>query len=144
MGQRTMGAMVIRGAGAMMKILLVEDSRVLRERIRRMIEEIPKAVLVAETGSEIDARSCLEKYQPDVAVIDLRLSTGSGLALLEHIKAVYPAILKIVLTNYGQPEYRDTCMALGADYFFDKSMNIDAFNELLVSLSRVNASVEQT
>jgi DNA-binding NarL/FixJ family response regulator len=139
-----MAAMVIRGAGAMMKILLVEDSRVLRERIRHMIEEIPMAVLVAETGSEIDARCCLDKYQPDVAVIDLRLSTGSGLSLLEHIKAVYPAMLTIVLTNYGQPEYRDACMALGADYFFDKSMNIDAFNELLVSLSRLNASVEQT
>jgi two-component system, NarL family, response regulator DevR len=120
--------------GAKMKVMLVEDSRVLRDRIRAMIAAIPKTNLVAETGSELDALGYLEKLRPHVVVIDLRITSGSGLSVLEHIKAMYPEMTTIVLTNYGQVEYRNKCMALGADYFFDKSLNIEEFNMLLVNL----------
>lgn len=119
-----------------MKIMLVEDSRVLRERIRSMIVAIPQAELVAETGIESDALSLLEQHHPDVVVIDLKLSIGSGLSVLEHSKAKYPNMVAIVLTNFGQAEYRNKCMALGADYFFDKSHDIDAFNALLMALQQ--------
>lgn len=127
-----------------MKVMLVEDSRVLRERIRGMIAVIPQADLVAETGSESDAMIYLDKYHPDVVVIDLRLTIGSGLSVLEHVKAMYPAMIAIVLTNSGQAEYRNKCMALGADYFFDKSLNIEAFNELLGDLQRTKFSQPET
>lgn len=120
-----------------MKILLIEDSRVLRERLGRMIDAIPAAELVAQADNEGDAQSYLAKYRPDVVVLDLRLRRGSGLSLLEHIKATYPRTLVVVLTNYGQPEYRAKCLDLGADYFFDKSVDIEAFNELLASLTLI-------
>lgn len=118
-----------------MKILLVEDSRVLRERIRDMITATPLAVLVAETDNEQDACAQLKKCAPDIVVLDLRLRNGSGLSVLEHIKAMYPKLISIILTNFGQPEYRDRCMDLGADYFFDKSRDIEAFEDLLAQLS---------
>ena len=63
----------------------------------------------------------------DTVVLDLKLSAGSGLPVLEHIKAVYPLMTVIVLTNHGQAEYQSKCLALGADYFFDKSRDFDAF-----------------
>lgn len=119
-----------------MKILLVEDSRILRERLRRLIAVIPNAHLVAEADNESDASSYLEQQLPDIAVVDIRLKTGSGLSVLEHIKARYPATVVIVLTNYGQEEYRSKCMALGAHYFFDKTVDIEAFGTLLQALSQ--------
>lgn len=119
-----------------MKILLVEDSRVLRDRIRRMVDAVPQAALVAETDSEDDALVQLDALLPDVAVIDLRLRVGSGLSVLEHIKAMHPGMITIVLTNYGQPEYREKCLALGADYFFDKTRDIEAFRVVLGELSQ--------
>lgn len=111
-----------------MKILLVEDSRVLRERVRALIGEIPDAVLVGETDNEADAVRYLDEHRPDTVVLDLKLKSGSGLSVLEHITALYPAVTVIVLTNYGQAEYREKCMALGARYFFDKSMDFAAFS----------------
>ena len=120
-----------------MNILLVEDSRILRDRLRRMISGIPEAVLVAETDNEAEARELMRQFQPEVAVVDLRLRSGSGLTVLEHIKASYPATIIIVLTNYGQAEYRSKCMDLGADYFFDKSTDIDAFERLLGNLCQL-------
>jgi DNA-binding NarL/FixJ family response regulator len=126
---------VIRELLAPMKILLVEDSRTLRDRLRHLIDTIPNAVLVAETDNEDDARAHLERYRPDIAVVDLRLKGGSGLSVIEHIKAVYSGTTVVVLTNRAQPEYRAECMKLGAHCFFDKSKDINAFTDLLADLS---------
>ncbi|MDP1613128.1 MAG: response regulator transcription factor [Sulfuritalea sp.] len=122
-----------------MKILLVEDSRMLRERLRGIIGTIPLASVVAETDNADEARCLLDQHRPEVAVIDLRLRNGSGLSLLVHAKAMHSATTLIVLTNYAQAEYRTRCIELGAHYFFDKSKGIDAFIRLLTDLSRLPA-----
>jgi len=121
----------------MMKILLVEDSLLLQDRLRRVISAIPNAVLVAETDNEDDARFCLEEHRPDVAVIDLQLKSGSGLSVIEHVKAACLETTVIVLTNLAQPEYRAKCVELGAHHFFDKSKDIGAFTHLLADLSKI-------
>lgn len=119
-----------------MKILLVEDSRILRDRLRGIISAIPKAVLVAETDNEDEASCLLERYRPEVAIIDLHLRSGSGFSLIGHAKAVHSATTLIVLTNLVQAEYRSKCIQLGAHYFFDKSKGIGAFKLLLADLGR--------
>ena len=118
-----------------MKILLVEDSRILRERLRALIGAIRGAIVVAEADAEADARERIDACRPDVVVLDLRLRAGSGLSVLEYLKASHPDVIVIVLTNYGHAEYRAKCLNLGADYFFDKSRDIDAFSGLLGELS---------
>lgn len=122
-----------------MKILLVEDSLILRDRLRNIINAIPDVALVAATDNEDDARCYLEKYRPDVAVIDLRLRRGSGFSVIEHIGRAYMETIVIVLTNLAQPEYRAKCMELGAHYFFDKSKGTGAFTKLLAELSKTGA-----
>ena len=106
-----------------MKILLVEDSRILRERLRALIGAIRGAIVVAEADAEADARERIDACRPDVVVLDLRLRAGSGLSVLEYLKASHPDVIVIVLTNYGHAEYRAKCLNLGADYFFDKSLD---------------------
>ncbi|MDZ4254499.1 MAG: response regulator transcription factor [Sulfuritalea sp.] len=122
-----------------MNILLVEDSRILRERLRGIFSTIPLASLVAETDNVDDARLLLDRYRPEVAVIDLRLRGGSGLSLLGHARTTHPATTLIVLTNLAQAEYRTKCIELGAHYFFDKSKDVGAFTLLLTHLSRLMA-----
>jgi DNA-binding NarL/FixJ family response regulator len=123
-----------------MNILLVEDSRVLREHIRRTVEEISNAVIVGEVESEVDALRLLGQLAIDVLVLDLKLTTGSGLSVLEHTKAMYPSIIVVILTNYGQSEYREKCLKLGADHFFDKSKDFEAFRHCLQGLTVAPAS----
>lgn len=122
-----------------MKILLVEDSRILRERLRGIIRSIPSLSLVAETDHVDEAICLLDLHRPEVAVIDLRLRGGSGLSLIGHARVAYPATTLIVLTNLAQAEYRSKCIELGAHYFFDKSKGIAAFTLLLAQLGRFPA-----
>lgn len=125
---------MLNASGAAMKLLLVEDSRVLREKLREMIDAIPYVSVVAETDTEADAMLCVKSCRPDALILDLRLRDGSGLSILECVKAHYPQALVIVLTNHAHAEYRRKCLSLGADYFFDKSHDIEAFNRLLNDL----------
>ncbi|SDI45119.1 response regulator transcription factor [Propionivibrio dicarboxylicus] len=127
-----------------MKLLLVEDSRLLRERLRGMIRAIPGCEIVAEADTELDARLRVDQQRPDVVVLDLRLRGGSGLSVLDYVKARLPDVIIIVLTNYGDAEYRARCLDLGADYFFDKSRDIDTFLGVLGELQlRLFAPAEE-
>lgn len=124
-----------------MKILLVEDSWILRDRLRDIISAIPQAILAAESCNEDDAKAQLDQHRPDVAVIDLQLRGGSGLSLIAHARVAHAATMIIVLTNLAQPEYRARCMELGAHYFFDKSKDIDAFIYLLTDMGKREAGL---
>ncbi len=117
-----------------MKILLVENSFVVRERLRRLTAAIPHAVLVAECGSDIAARRHLASHRPALVILDPCLRGGSGFALIAQIKTVLPSAIIVVLTNLVHPEYRARCMALGADHFLDKSKETQAFIALITAL----------
>lgn len=118
-----------------MKTFIVEDSLMIRERLRSMMASIPNIELVGETDNEIDAVQEIGRVCPDVVILDLVLANGSGMEVLRRIKGQPPASKVIVLTNHGYPQYQKKCMELGADYFMDKSREIETLSDLLVSLA---------
>ena len=92
--------------------------------------------VIGQTGDVSEAIRDIQQLNPDVVILDVSMSGGSGIAVLEHIKKVNkcsPVI--IMLTNYPFPQYRERCMELGADYFFDKSLEIQKIAEVLKQLS---------
>ena len=117
-----------------MKVFLVEDSKVVRERLRGMMACIPDIELVAEVDNEGDAMRGICTVLPDVVILDLTLVVGSGMEVLRRIRLQPISILVIVLTNYSQPQYQKKCLELGADYFLDKSKEIPELGELLTRL----------
>lgn len=118
-----------------MKVFLVEDSLVIRERLRCMVASIPGSELVAEADNEADAVRGIRAIRPDVVILDLTLASGSGMEVLRQVRERPRASIVIVLTNYGYTQYQKKCMALGADYFMDKSRDIEVLSELLASLA---------
>ena len=117
-----------------MKILVVENSVLVRDRLRSLITAVPHALLVAEAGSDVAARCHLADHRPALVVLDPCLRAGDGFALIAQIKALQPSITIIALTNQVYPEYRARCKALGVDYFFDKTKETTAFVALLTGL----------
>lgn len=118
-----------------MKLLLVEDSPEICERLRSMIDGIPGIELLGDADNEADAVRDICAMQPDLVILDLTLVSGNGMEVLRQIKLQAFSGRVIVLTNYAYPQYRKKCMALGADYFLDKSREIEILSELLVSLA---------
>lgn len=114
-----------------MRVLIIDDSAIVRERIARMLREVTAVTALAgaaDWGEALEMLSCLE---PNVVILDLNLPGRSGLELLPHLKSKKPAPLVIVFTNHSGPEYASRCRELGADFFFDKSTEFELAFEVL-------------
>src|SRR5258708_29668687 len=105
----------------MMKILMADDSLVVRDRLATLLAEVHGIEVVGQARDAMEARSLAAELRPDVAILDVRMPKGSGADVVRDIKKLDPTPKVIVLTNYPHPENRKKCIERGADYFFDKS-----------------------
>lgn len=124
-----------------MKVFLVDDSAIIRQRLKRMLANMVNVEIVGEAGDAQEATNAILHDKPDVVLLDIHLLGGSGIDVLEAVKKVRPAPAVIVLTNYPYPQYRQKCIQAGADYFFVKSTEFGQVIPALVKLgSRADSS----
>ena len=117
-----------------MKVLIVDDSHLLRERLTAMISELPDIEIIGQAESAEKAINSIRILKPDVTILDIRMPGGNGFEVLENIKNDKSTPLMIVLTNYPYPQYKKKCMDSGADYFFNKSTEFQKVIEVLKKL----------
>ena len=115
----------------MLKVYVVDDSELVRERLIDMVSEIEEVEVVGETGDLREAKASIGQLRPDAVILDIRLPDGNGITLLRHMKRERPAATVIVLTNYPYPQYREECLDAGADYFLYKATEFDKVGEIL-------------
>ena len=104
-----------------MKVLVVDDSGIVRDRLKDMLSEATEGEAIGQAKDQQEATELLRDLNPEVMVLDIQMPGGSGIDLLHKVKRGQPPPLVIVLTNLSYPQYRKKCMDAGADFFFDKS-----------------------
>lgn len=118
-----------------MKVLIADDSEAVRERLSEMISDIPGAEISGQAKDGQEAIRLIEEIKPDAVVLDIRMPKGSGIDVLKYIRnGLQHKPLVIVLTNYPYPHYRKKCLAMGADYFIDKSADFEKVIDVLEAL----------
>jgi DNA-binding NarL/FixJ family response regulator len=124
-----------------LRVYLVEDAPTFRDRLFDFLTEPGEVEMIGFAETEADALKQLRSEQPDVVIVDLHLKAGSGIGVIESVRALRPTPPPtiVVLTNYAFPEFEAACRARGANYFFDKSSQFGAVKALLRTL-RDNAS----
>lgn len=123
-----------------LRIFLVEDSPILRERLVEMLASWGKIEIVGHAETEAAADAALQAQDWDVLILDLQLLQGTGLGVLRNLGSHRRAgTLVIVLTNYAIPLYRERSMQLGADYFFDKAHEFARIKDVLDEVARKKA-----
>jgi DNA-binding NarL/FixJ family response regulator len=120
-------------AGADMKVYVVEDSAVVRERLLEMLREIEDVEVVGEAETYDAAVSGILASRPDVAVLDIKLADdrGSGIDVLTAVRKGLPAIRAIVLSNYATPQHMKASADAGAEFFLDKSRDFERITGIL-------------
>ena len=123
-----------------MRILIADDSAVVRARLVTLLSELEDVEIVGEAQTCGEATERIRQLQPDVVILDIRMPGGSGIDVLETVKQNTPAPLVMMLTNFPYSQYREKCLRAGADFFFDKSTEfeemIGVFRSLLPSPAR--------
>jgi DNA-binding NarL/FixJ family response regulator len=108
-----------------MRVFITDDSKVVVERLHDLLKDVSGLEVVGQAGNVPDAVSSIKKTNPDAVILDLQMPGGSGLDVLRAIRPGHPRLQVLVCTNYPHPQYRDQCMAAGANYFLDKSADFD-------------------
>ena len=116
-----------------MRVLLVDDSATVRERLKGLFSEVPKVEIIGEAGDGTEALELVRRLNPEVLILDIQMPDGGGIELLRKVKIINRSVMVIVLTNLSERQYRQKCLDAGADYFFDKSSE---FNEVAAVLRR--------
>ena len=117
-----------------LRLLIADDSPLLRGHLMDMISEVRGIRIVGQAESAPEAVELTRKLNPDVVILDIQMPGGSSFDALEAIKANDPIPIVIMFTNYPYPQYRRRCHELGADFFYDKSLESDALAETLRKL----------
>ena len=116
-----------------MKVFLVEDAPLLRERLETLVASIPGSSTVGHATGASEAVRGIAAARPDVVVLDIHLAEGNGFDVLRGLKLNGSGPDVYVLTNYPQEAYRRTAEKLGARGFFDKSSEFDALRAALAA-----------
>lgn len=124
-----------------MKVFIVDDSLVVRERLVAMLSELPNIQIIGQAADAPEAINSIRELHPDAVVLDIRMPHGTGIDVLEAIKNNNSSPIIIILTNYPYPQYQKKCMDLGAHYFFDKSSE---FDKVIGALERLAHESTQT
>lgn len=122
-----------------MTVYIVDDSDVMRERLAELISEIGDIKLTGQSANPFDALQSIKAQHPDIVILDIRLPGKSGIDVLKDIKKESPPTIVIMITNYPYRQYRQGCMAAGADYFFSK---IEEFEMIAQALRRISGGGE--
>jgi len=119
------------------KVLLVDDSRIVRERLAALISELPSVELIGEAVSVADGIRKIRRLRPHIVVLDISMPDGTGIQVLEAIRKDRGRLPHIImLTNFAHEAYRERCLELGAEFFFDKSAEFEEAVETIKALSR--------
>jgi DNA-binding NarL/FixJ family response regulator len=117
-----------------MRVFIVDDSKVVVERLADLLNEVPGVELVGRASDVPGAIHLIPKANPDVIVLDLQMPGGSGLEVLRSIRVSHPSLWVLVCTNYPYPQYREECISAGANYFLDKSAEFEKIPGILRDL----------
>ena len=122
-----------------MKVFVVDDSVVIRERLKRLLAEEPQCQVVGEAGDACVALAAILEQRPDVVLLDIHILNGNGIDLLQRLKQERVAPAVIILTDYPYPEYRQLCLASGAEFFLNKSAEFEQIVPAMLELSQQKA-----
>jgi two-component system, OmpR family, response regulator len=118
-----------------LRVLLVEDSALLVQRISELVNALPFVRLEGNVNSEAAAIERLDGGGIDAIILDLQLHTGSGFGVLKALRKRGTMPPVIVFTNFAIAAYRDSALALGAAHFLDKSRDYDQLPSVLQEMS---------
>jgi two-component system, NarL family, invasion response regulator UvrY len=104
----------------MLRVLVVDDHAVVREGLKRIIDEAPGMRVVAEAGDAPHALARLHDGSCDAVVLDLDLPGRGGMELLQQIKRAYPSLPVLILSFHAEDAYGVPALQAGADGYLMK------------------------
>lgn len=120
-----------------LRVFLVEDLPVVRDRVIENLEEIAGLEVAGFADGEDSALSWLGSHRCDVLILDLQLRQGNGLGVLKTLASLAPSSrpVKIIYSNHVSTNIRRLATQFGAAFFFDKTLDTPKLRMLLEDIA---------
>ena len=113
----------------MARILIVDDEEHIRTLYTLELEDEGHQVLALETGKDLPTE--IDRFQPDVVVLDIKMVDVSGLDVLQEVRDKYYDLPVILCSAYGS--YKGDLKSIAADYYVVKSSDLSELKEKIQS-----------
>lgn len=123
-------------AAARRRVLIVDDHPIVRQGLRRLIDEESDLSVCGEADNARDAKIAIRELAPDVVIVDISLKQGDGIEIVKDARAHYPSLAILVLSMHDETIYAERLLAAGANGYIMKQAASDQF---LTALRRVLA-----
>ncbi|MGA2463411.1 MAG: response regulator transcription factor [Thermodesulfobacteriota bacterium] len=115
----------------MERILIVDDNAFFLQFLKETLHSRFPSIDILEAANGEEALQKIKTLPPDAIFMDLRLPGENGLELTKKIKAQYPDIIVVILSNYDLPEYREAAYQCRANHFLPKDSFLKMINSIL-------------
>jgi DNA-binding NarL/FixJ family response regulator len=104
----------------MRRLLIVDDHDVVRDGVKRILEDLPGTITFGEAGTIADALRLVREQTWDAAVLDLSLGSTGGLELLKELRRLHPRLPVVILTMHSEVQYARRAFQAGAAAYVTK------------------------
>jgi DNA-binding NarL/FixJ family response regulator len=118
------------------RILIVDDHEVVRDGLRAMLGAQDGFFVVGEAASVHDAVAAADSLRPDVVIMDVRLTDGSGIDATREIRARRPETRVLMLTSYADDEALFASIMAGASGYVLKQIRMGELVNAVRAVSR--------
>ena len=119
-------------ASPKLRVLIVDDHRIVREGLKRIVQDEGDIQVAGEAAESLAALALLRSHPFDVALLDINLPGRSGMDLLKIVKAELPALPVLILSASPEEQYGVRALRDGASGYLSK----DCVSESLVTAIR--------
>jgi DNA-binding NarL/FixJ family response regulator len=116
------------------RIILADDHIMLRQGIKKIIEESEEITVIAEAGDGLELLALLKEMTPEMIVLDISMPNLRGIEATREIKSLKPEIKVLILTMHKKKDYLYHAFSAGADGFLLKE---DTDSELFTAIETI-------
>jgi len=107
------------------RLLIVDDHEVTRLGLRTLLQSCPHFEVAGETGSITETLAAAARLQPDLVLLDVRLSDGSGIDVCRQLQRLELETKVLVLTSFADDDLVFDAISAGADGYLLKEIHGD-------------------
>ena len=134
-GQYSVGTPIKKINDKQMRLLIVDDSKLLRKKLRDELEKLGCAVVEAANGKE--AITLDLEHEPDGIILDIVMPEVGGIEALQTIREVTPDVPVVMLSSAGTPQKLMQTLKMGAIDFIQKPYTHDQIVHAVETIRRV-------
>jgi DNA-binding NarL/FixJ family response regulator len=118
------------------RVLLADDHKLVRAGIRSLLERLPEMEVVAEASDGGEALQLVEKYDPQIVLMDLAMPELNGLEATRHLTTKFPKVRVIILSIYSDEEHVYQSLRAGAAGYLMKGAATEELEFAIRSVAR--------